>query len=151
MAIDVHGLNFLAFAKANKVNFSTVLTLGRQAIQVSEPDLRYFLNLMGRKDLVNKLLHSGPGDAYCENLLKLAFDANTVDSIDASNYEAATIVHDMNMPLTWNKKYSLVIDFGCLEHIFNVPVALDNITSRCEVDGHILHVSPGNNLCGHGY
>lgn len=151
MAIDVTGLNFLAFAKKNGVDFSSVLTLGRQSVHVRPPEVLRVLELANLSHLVDKLSNGDIRGAYCEELLELAFGAKTVDSIDASNYEDATIVHNLNWPVAPSRKYSVILDLGCLEHIFNVPVALSNIVALCDTEGHIVHVLPSNNLCGHGF
>lgn len=151
MGIDIHALNFLAFAKKSGVDFSSILTLGRQAIHVSEPEVLRFLRLIGLSHVKKSIWHGEHGGIFCEELLKLAFKTMTVDSIDASNYEGATIVHNLNKPIVPHRRYSVIMDFGCLEHIFNVSVALSNIIEMCDANGHILHVLPSNNLCGHGY
>ena len=47
--------------------------------------------------------------------------AKSIDSIDFSDYENASIIHDLNIDLPNNleNKYSLVLDWGTLEHFFN--------------------------------
>jgi hypothetical protein len=76
--------------------------------------------------------------------------ATTVDSIDASPYEGATIVHDLNEPYT-GERYSLVCDAGTLEHVFNYPVALASCMEMVELGGHFVTMTPANNLVGHGF
>ena len=49
----------------------------------------------------------------------LFIGAKQVESIDAAPYENASIIHDMNFPLPGGTRYSMVLDFGCLEHVFN--------------------------------
>ena len=88
---------------------------------------------------------------YSEELLKRSFGANLVDSYDYSDYEDATFIADMNKPLLSNRKYDTVIDCGTIEHIYNVPQALANISLLCSKGGQIVHVSPSNNFCGHGF
>jgi SAM-dependent methyltransferase len=78
-----------------------------------------------------------------------------VDSVDASPYENARLIHDMNVP--WPEasaergSYDAVLDFGCLEHVFNFPVAWRNCVDLCRVGGHVVHALPANNLSGHGF
>jgi len=76
-----------------------------------------------------------------------------VDSIDASNYENASIIHDMNNPLPENlrQQYDTIIDAGTLEHIYNIPQALENCSLLCKPGGQIIHMLPANNFCGHGF
>ena len=83
------------------------------------------------------------------------FGARTVDSVDASAYEQATLLHDMNLPWAEGQpglgSYDAVLDFGCLEHVFDFPVAWRNCVALCRVGGHLFHSLPANNLSGHGF
>jgi hypothetical protein len=89
---------------------------------------------------------------YAENLFK-ALGAQTVDSLDASGYEGASIIEDLNHPIRDDLKrsYSVVVDFGSLEHIFNVPVALKNCIDMIETGGWYICCVPCNNYMGHGF
>lgn len=141
MGIDVHGLNFLRYARLFG-SFGDTLTIGRQWLHVIEPVIRDMMNL---PDGYRK-------SEYCEDILLYKFGAKKVGSIDNSDYENATHVIDMNQELPSGfQKYKTIIDMGSLEHIFNVPQALMNISSLCEPGGQILHVLPANNFCGHGF
>jgi hypothetical protein len=73
--------------------------------------------------------------------------------MDASDYEGATIIHDLNKPIPQNLvgQYDLVWDGGTLEHVFNFPVALQNAMNLLKVGGHIFLMTPANNQCGHGF
>lgn len=139
MGIDTPALKHLIHCKTYG-NFGKTLTIARQ--EVLSPNLDLFC------DLTN-YTHS----SYCENLLKHCFGSITVDSIDNSNYENATIVYDLNKKLKNNSlgKYDTIIDCGTLEHIYNINNALYNVSKLCEVGGQIIHVLPANNFCGHGF
>jgi hypothetical protein len=75
------------------------------------------------------------------------------DILDVSNYEGATILHDLNLPIPteYRSQYSTVIDIGASEHVYNVPQALQNLKDLCSMDGHVLIISPANNWLGHGF
>jgi hypothetical protein len=150
MGVNARGLGLLALARASGADFSRVVTIGRQSLSLSPDDLAHFFTSRGRADIAEKLA-ADPGEGYCEQVLKLAFGARTTQSIDASDYEQAGIVHDMNTPLAPAETYSVVMDFGTLEHVFNVPVAFDNVAALASPGGWILHMLPGNNLAGHGF
>ena len=142
MGIDIHGLNFLRYAKSRK-SFGHTLTIGRQGLHVVEP-------------VVKHLVRPGPAyrnDAYCEALLTGYFGATDVHSIDNSGYEKATHIHNMNesIPQDLRSKYDTVIDGGCLEHIYTAPQALRNCSQFVKPGGQILHMLPANNFCGHGF
>jgi hypothetical protein len=89
---------------------------------------------------------------YCEPLLN-QLGAKLIESFDYSDYENATILHDMNTPIPeqYKNKYSLLIDGGTTEHIFNIPVAYKNIMDMVKIGGYVITMVPANNLCGHGF
>lgn len=142
MGIDIHALNFLLYVKTLR-DLDETITLGRQEIYVIEPLLRKAVNADSKYK----------NDAYCEQLLQDYLGANTVDSMDFSRYENASIIHDMNQPLPSDvqSKYDTVIDGGFLEHIYDIPQALKNCSLLCKPGGQILHILPANNYCGHGF
>ena len=140
MGIDVHVLNFLRYI-SRKEPLGRVATIGRQLLMVAPARLAEIMELPMVSDF----------GMYSEELLKLHFGANLVDSYDYSDYEGATFTADMNKPLVPTREYDTVIDCGSLEHIYNVPQAMANISLLCSKGGKIVHISPGNNFCGHGF
>lgn len=142
MGIDISAIDFLCYTNTFGGLLDTI-TIGRQNLSIGEHNLRKIIPLKaGYKH-----------DIYCESLLKNYFHSTIVDSIDASNYENATLIHDMNKPLPMElrQKYDTVIDFGTLEHIYNIPQALENCSLLCKPGGQIIHSLPANNSCGHGF
>ena len=141
MGVDLHGLNFLRYVRKYG-DFGPTVTLGRQGVHVKQSKLTA---LMGPEAAREK-------GAYAETLLQRWFGASSVHSIDYSDYEGATILHDLNKPLPDDLlgKYASVVDFGTLEHVFDIGQALRNCSNLCREGGQILHVLPANNLCGHG-
>jgi hypothetical protein len=130
MGIDTHALNFIKYVSKQRP-MGRVATVGRQTLQLPELAARY-----GR---------------YCDEFLQKNFGATLVDSYDFSDYEGATYIVDMNEPLAEERRYDTVIDCGCLEHVFNAPQALKNVSRLCDIGGQIIHVLPANNFCGHGF
>ena len=47
--------------------------------------------------------------------------------------------------------YDTVLNFGTLEHIFNISEALKSCSVLCKNGGQIFHIMPSNNFCGHGF
>jgi len=92
------------------------------------------------------------GNGFAEPLLR-HLGAHSVDSLDASHFEGSTIVHDLNQPLPAGlaQQYSLVLDGGSLEHVFNFPQAIRNCMSAVAVGGHFIAVTPASNALGHGF
>jgi len=151
MGVNKEALGLLALARASGADFSRVIQIGRHGLDDKvASSAEHFLRERGRDDLASQFI-AAPRDGYCEPLLKIAFGASVVQSIDASNYENADIIHDMNAPIEVAEPYTVVIDFGTLEHVFNVPVAFDNIAKLAARDAFILHMLPSNNFVGHGF
>jgi SAM-dependent methyltransferase len=152
MGIDLHNLNFLAHAQDLGVSYGRTLGIGRQAVFVEDRELHAHARLRARPALPP----APPGvPRYFEPLLQQWFGAQQVDAVDASAYEHAPLVHDMNLPwpaaLPGRGSYDAVLDFGCLEHVFDFPTAWRNCIDLCRVGGHIFHALPANNLAGHGF
>ena len=140
MGIDLHGLNFLRYATKGGV-FGRTVTIGRQEVFLNEPTAR---RVLGK---------AYSPEQYGEGLLIRHMGASSVDSVDASSYEQATILHDMNSPLPqqYHRQFDTAIDGGCCEHVFNVTQALWNCSMLCKPGGQIIHILPANNFCGHGF
>ena len=151
MGVGYQGLQFALLAKRRRVSFSRTIMIGRQNHYLDAGTLRSMFERFGMP------LSAGEEatilqDAYSEGLFK-KLGAVTVDSVDASNYEGASLIHDFNNPIdpSLSQRYTCVIDFGSLEHIFNFPVAMKNVTDLMEVGGHFLSMTTANNFMGHGF
>jgi SAM-dependent methyltransferase len=154
VGIDIHNLNLLAHAQDLGVRFDRTLAIGRQALFIEDFELEQHRRARGLAPLIEPAI--GPGSPrYFEPLVTQWLGATVADSVDASAYEGARLIHDMNLP--WPAKsaergrYDAVLDFGCLEHVFNFPVAWRNCIDLCRVGGHVFHALPANNLSGHGF
>jgi hypothetical protein len=133
------------------VSFERTLTLGRQNMHVDHQLLRRAHRRQGEKlteTEARTLLETGWAEPFLRRL-----GATEVLSLDASDYEGATIIHDLNEPISESLggRFTVVLDGGTLEHIFNLPVALANCAQLLAYEGHILHINPANNLLGHGF
>ena len=132
------------------LNFEKVLTIGRQVIQMKERDLKDLMVKNGlSKEVVQDVL---PENGFSEDFFK-TLGATTVDSMDASNYESATIIHDLNQPISddLKSKFSMVIDSGTLEHVFNFPTAIRSCMEMIQTGGYYIGITPANNFFGHGF
>lgn len=151
MGIDSSTLRALLYAKVCGADFSKVVTLGRQSIHIKpEHAMRIFkrFKMAMSPSITVNIFNSTYAESLFEHL-----GAKSVDSLDASSYQGANIIHDLNTPILESMKslYSMVIDCGTLEHIFNFPVAVSNLIEMTALGGHILSVVPANNFCGHGF
>jgi len=149
MGFDSNGVRLLIKSKQLSVNFDKVLCVGRQGLNLEKSQLQ---RLLKRAGLPVSPFDNMSRGTYAEQFLN-ALGASAVDSMDASDYENATIIHDLNLPVSneHKAKYSLVIDGGSLEHIFNFPMAIKNCMEMIQVDGHYISITPTNNFLGHGF
>ncbi len=144
MGIDTHGIRFLEYVLRANGPLKSTLTIGRQGLDVSEIELRHYLGVAKSRDLAVS--------RYADDLLVKEFGATSVTSIDASSYEGATYVWDLNRELESNfPQFDTVIDAGTLEHIFDVRTSFSNIARCCRIGGQIVHMLPANNFVGHGF
>lgn len=153
MGFDTNGVKFLLTARSAGVSFERPAMIGRQKMHLFPQALSSLLGQFGFEDsesAAQRVLEEN--DRFAEPFLRL-LGATDVASFDASDYESATCIQDMNetIPEKYKGKYSVVIDGGSLEHIFNIPVAMKNCMQMVEVGGYYLAMTPANNFMGHGF
>jgi hypothetical protein len=150
MGLDIHSVRFLLRAHKQGVHFGKVLTVGRLRLDVFPEKV---CQLLQEHSLPNEPFKAkAPVCEYAEEFFR-CLGATQVDTLDASDYEGATLVHDLNQPIPpdWRSRYDIVCDGGTLEHVFNFPVALQNCMELVHVGGHLFIDSPANNYFGHGF
>ena len=118
------------------IDFSKTIMLGRQHNYVGPFLRRAVQNNFGLSKKSLPLVSE-----YADEFLEVLGIANP-KILDVSNYEGATILHDMNTPISVELKnqFSTVIDIGASEHVYNIAT-----------NGHVLIISPANNWLGHGF
>jgi hypothetical protein len=156
MGVGVATAEFLVEARQRGVRFDRTATIGRQWLLMGPVRVARMLNRhgqwpagMSRRDFLAGF-RADPG--FVEPLLRVLGAEDPV-AIDASPYEGAALVRDLNEPVgeDLRERFSLVVDGGSLEHIFNVPVALRNYMEMVEVGGHLVIQTMANNAFGHGF
>jgi len=127
-----------------------LLTLGRQGIHINASTFNYFLEKNNLPHLKDRYQYG----TFCEHFfMDMGFE--TVDSIDNSSYEGASIIHNMNNPIPTDLcrdkgGYDYIFDGGTTEHIFNTPQVCENIINLLNVGGIYVAITPNNNFSGHG-
>jgi hypothetical protein len=151
MGIEWNTLQFLLSCHESGISFNRTMTLGRQTIFVGPRPAGSLFKKYGvsAESIVSDLER---GDRYADKLFSL-LGAKEIVSVDYSDFERATLVHDMNEPLPkeHNARYDFVFDGGTLEHIFNYPIALRSAMEAVKIGGYLLLHTPTNNYCGHGF
>ena len=150
MGFNINGTKLLLKLKAEGFEYGKVITLGRQRLNLRRAQLQKNLNAFGYDVDAPALKKKNNG--YCEPFLEL-LGSTHVDSMDVSDYEKATVMHDLNEPISQNLKesYDTVIDSGTLEHVFNFPTAIKNCMELLNRGGHFIGLTPCNNFFGHGF
>lgn len=153
MGFTRHGVRFLLHCQANGVDFSACATIGRQGLHLTAAELRNAFAKAGKR--LSPAEADGVfrnADHFAEPLLFM-LGAALVDSFDASVYENATVIADFNEPLedSYKERYSIVIDGGSLEHVFNYPQALKNAMEMVRPGGHLVLIAPTHSRSGHGF
>lgn len=153
MGIESQAIRLLLLAREMGADLGQSLTIGRQDLLVTGPQLKsIFHDFSMEVSAIDAAKLALGRDRFAEPLFE-RLGAKTVDSLDASDFEGATIVHDLNEPHdpALDECFSLVFDAGTLEHVFNVPTALRTMMSLVRRQGHLLMALPANNEMGHGF
>jgi len=96
-------------------------------------------------------------DNYSETMFE-ALGLGKIETIDFSDYEFSDDpgftghLQDLNKPVDedLHNSFDFIFDGGTLEHIFNVPAALENIFKMLRPSGRFVGVNPPNGWPGHG-
>lgn len=151
MGIDLNTVRFLTWSATRGVTYRKTAMLGRQGYMGVRPArLEKWQSAAPAGARPGREILSDP-DNYCEPLFR-ALKAETVHSYDASRYEGATHLWDLNDPPPESARgaYSVVFDGGTLEHVFDFPRALQGALQLLEPGGHYVAVTPANGWFGHG-
>lgn len=156
MGLDLDATKFLVQARKTGVRFDETLTLGQQYMMLSPERMAALLRekaLWPPPDGEAAFLGKLRGAKWRFNIFASALGAKNVSSMDASAYEQANIIHDLNQPVSkeLEERFDVVIDGGTLEHVFNFPVAIANCMKMVKTGGHVILFTPANNCCGHGF
>jgi SAM-dependent methyltransferase len=126
--------------------------LGRQAFranQMNRPAMKRALRAAGHPDLfVRDMMQP---DGFSETMWdRLGFPG--IETMDASAYEGAQMIHDLNEPVpeVLHGQFSFIFDGGTLEHVFNVPVALRSVFDMLAPGGRFVSANGLNGWVGHG-
>ncbi|PJI92315.1 methyltransferase family protein [Yoonia maricola] len=155
MAIpDILGARLIETVKDNDLG-GAFLMLGRQSwkgrgrgagAEVFDETLAKYLPNIDAEDLKN------PDDRYSERFFEtLGF--SSVDSLDFSDFEKASIVQDLGgtLPSELENRFDVIFDGGTCEHVFDLPTAYRNIDKMLRPGGVFISHAPANNWVAHGF
>ncbi len=152
MGLDMHGLRFVLEARKQGMSLGKTATLGRQTLAMSARDASRLLSEFDKPISMNLAHTFFENGSFVDTVIRY-LGAKSVTSFDASDYEGAAVIHDMNLPIPeeLHERFDLVIDGGTLEHIFNFPTAIKNALSMVREGGRFIMLTPTNNAMGHGF
>jgi hypothetical protein len=157
MGITNGSAQFLIECCRKNGHLKKVITFGKLGFRVG----RYgrLFGLLNRANLLEgancstveelkNLLPRGATDKFLKIL-----GASSIDSLDISSYQGASIIHDLNNPLDEKHHctYDTVLDGGTLEHVFNFPEGLTSAMNLVKPGGDLIFLTMANNYCGHGF
>ena len=124
------------------------LMLGRAKMTLTEKQIKHVVNNTNESEQTL----TGWADDF---LYKKGF--STVDSLDNSDFESASIVWNLNKPFESYKgdkeidKYHLILDYGTSEHVFSPAMSVYNMTRLTAKDGLINIMLPVCGWVDHGF
>ena len=146
-------------AKRAEMN-GRILTLGRQDIFITRPELLELMQEFGLKpvrhaaQVLSRKESEAKAGLISDQHLFLALGFSECKALDASGYEDADILFDLNKPETpanLVNQWDAVLDGGTIEHVFHTPNVLANIFRFLKVGGRIIHMAPSSNHIDHGF
>lgn len=153
MGVDTETARFLLQCRKDGASFKTTLCFGHQTYFPSNKETERLLREFG----IHPADHSGLFQnnmqvRYCDEFFKM-LGCQQLRHMDASEFEGADIVHDLNKPIRYDLRcrFDVVFDGGTLEHVFNFPTGLKNALEMVKVGGHFISCNPTNNFFGHGF
>jgi len=157
-------LRFIAIEHRRKPFSGSAVTLGRQCVYATFGDVQQILRDEGIHPsplpagvTTSTNLPDWKGTALEARTSDVAFfhalGMETVEALDVDGFEGAEILWDLNQPVSPEllSRFDLIVDAGTLEHIFDVRTAMMNLVRMLRPGRRILHFSPANNFCNHGF
>jgi hypothetical protein len=74
--------------------------------------------------------------------------------VDKFNQDKPMFRHDMNLPIPSElcDKFSLIVDSGTMEHVFDIRQFVSNVIQMSKVGGWVVHLNPlSSNYIDHGF
>ena len=150
MGLDINMALFMIDACKRGAKPGDFVMLGRQQLNVYAGKMQKVLQEHG---FPWERYRQEVGESQQSEPFLRAIGATQTYAMDASNFEGAEFVHDLNTPIpgTLRDRFDTVLDGGTLEHVFNFPVAVRNCMEMLRVGGRFFMHTCANNLCGHGF
>ncbi len=164
MGIVSDHLHLLALEQAKHPIRGDVLTLGQQAVYATLENVE---NIFKSHNIVPKVLEESfdtknriprwigtpQGEFTNAQAVLTLLGAERVFATDISDYENPDYIIDFNHDVNeqYHERFDVILDIGTLEHIFDVPTALSNITKMLKEGGEVILILTSSNAIDHGF
>jgi hypothetical protein len=144
MGLDIASAEYLYSEHQRGLKLGRLLVLGRQMAHLYHRDILDRIEAWCGVRLEN----GKPVDDFYR-----ALGATQITYLDYSDFEGATLVHDLNQPLPeqYHEQFDTVIDGGTLEHVFQYTTALKSCMQAVALEGRVILITPATNMMGHGF
>jgi hypothetical protein len=152
VGVDINALKLVLLAKKQfNCDFSESLMIGRQRLYITQEEIKSLFYSQSSA-FSDQNFHIDQDPDYFEWVIRL-LGAKKISALDVSDYEKADVLHDLNkvLPAELFEKYTCVMEFGTLEHVFNFPEAISSLMKCLKIGGQIITYTVANNFCGHGF
>jgi hypothetical protein len=129
-----------------------LLTIGRQSVLLTQKAAERLIKAEGvalRPERQTEIDHSTvwgvPNTVNDRSFFSMFSDA-TVRALDASDYEGADIIHDLNKPLPTqhNDIADFIFNGSVLDDLFDPALAIRSLTAMLRPGGRIMHMESGS-------
>ncbi len=163
MGLLASHIHFLSMENKKHPISGDVLTLGQQGVYTTIENAKRIISSYDISNTISSDFDTNPKiDSWMKGLLKnntnaqavfTLLGANKVYACDYSDYENPDFTFDLNYPVgeEYKEKFDVIFDSGTLEHIFDIPTALNNIDYMLKKGGRMIIFSPSSNFVDHGF
>lgn len=154
MGLGFHAVEAIGREHAFRPVQGDILFVGRQATYFSPDGLVAQLRSHGHavdpsaieidRSTLNRL--PGYGEIVTDRSIFRALGIDSIKALDASPYEGAEIVHDLNRPLPDNLKSiaDFIVDGSTLDNVFDPAMTLRNYAKLLRSGGRLVAVNAMN-------
>ncbi|RKF15010.1 hypothetical protein D6850_09130 [Roseovarius spongiae] len=127
------------------------LMLGRQGFGIKGKHRKLYEETLQRYGVEGRRFDFLQEDGFAETLFA-RLGLGEIETMDFSDYEGATVLHDLNaLPdPALEGQFGFIFDGGTIEHVFNVPNALEGMLRLLRPGGRLVSANGLNGWYGHG-
>lgn len=132
-----------------------LLSIGRQSVSLTTERLRAMIEAEGIAPRSSDTPHiddrtrfsAGRGHISDVSMYSMFSDVE-YQSMDVSDYEGATIIHDLcdPVPAELENQFDIIINGSCLDNLFDPAMALKNMSRMLKPHGRVLHMERSNRV-----